>query len=189
MTNVTDQASSSAVAAELELADKFLAGESDTYTLVDHWIKQVTSLPIWHFIEDSEDVASVVVLKLFANLKAGKFRGESTFRTYVQRIARYSCIDQVRSQRAKRAIDQEDLPKPTTIAGPEEVQEKSEERQVFIKIFKAISPDCQRLWRMIFSECLTYREIGRYLDIPTGSVKRKVHECKQMAMDIKEKLV
>lgn len=174
---------------ELRQAESFIAGERETYVLVEKWIKQVTSLPIWHLTEDPEDVAAIVLLKLFSNLKAGKFRGDSTFRTYVQRITRYTCIDQVRSQRVKREIDPEELPRPEVELDPEQSHLKEEERQIFLKIFRAINPECQRLWRMIFSECLNYKEIGQTIGLPEGSVKRKVHECKKVAIELREKLV
>jgi RNA polymerase sigma factor (sigma-70 family) len=178
-----------ATAGEAELAERFAAGERVTYALVSHWIMQVIMLPIWRFTEESEDVASVVVLKLLANLRARRFRGESTFRTYVQRIARYTCIDQVRAQRAQRQIQPEEIPQPAPPETPEQIRLQQEKREVFIKIFKAIGPECQRLWRMVFSECLTYKQIGERFKVPEGSVKRKVHECKKAAIELREKLI
>ncbi|MCK4857555.1 MAG: sigma-70 family RNA polymerase sigma factor [candidate division Zixibacteria bacterium] len=175
--------------AERELASRYVAGDRAVYRQVDSWIKQVTSLSTWHFVADTEDIASIVQLKLFTNLQARKFRGESTFRTYVQRIARYTCIDEVRKQRVQRDADRRALPVPAPSEVPDELQEKREEYEVFLKIFRAIGSECQRLWRMIFSESLTYKEIGEYLGIPEGTVKRKVHECKKTAIDLKEKLL
>lgn len=189
MSSVSSQSATASVAAELQLAEKFVAGDHKSYELIERWIRQVTSLSIWHFTEDIEDISSVVQLKLFTNLKARKFRGESTFRTYVQRIARYTCIDQVRSQRVLRSLDEEEFPLPSGADDPETAHLKEEERRIFVKIFRAISPDCQKLWRMIFSESLNYKEIGDYLGIPEGSVKRKVHECKKIAIELKEKLI
>ncbi len=174
---------------EIESAQLYVAGQRETYKQVDGWINQVTRLSVWHFIEDIEDVNSVVHLKLFASLKASRFRGESSFRTYVQRIARYTCIDQVRSQRVQRQIDPEDLPAPTGTDAPDVIHERSIEYQIFVKIFRSIGPECQKLWRMVFSESLNYKEIGEKTGLPEGTVKRKVHECKKMAMEMKEKLI
>jgi len=174
---------------ELEAADAYISGRRETYRQVDGWINQVTRLSIWHFVDEIEDVNSVVHLKLYTALKAGKFRGESTFRTYVQRITRYTCIDQVRSQRVKREADDEDLPRPAESDRPDESLERSERDQIFVRIFRAIGSDCQRLWRMIFSESLNYKEIGEKLGMPEGTVKRRVHECKKMAIELKNKLI
>ncbi|MFH2056047.1 MAG: sigma-70 family RNA polymerase sigma factor [bacterium] len=179
----------SSVDAELNLAESYLTGNRDAYQQVDTWIHQVTALSIWHFVDDVEDVAATVQLKLFTNLKAKKFRGESTFRTYVQRIARYTCIDQVRSQRVVRDADPEELPAPSSTDDPETIHLQAEEREIFLKIFRLISTECQKLWRMIFSETLNYKEIGEQLGIPEGSVKRKVHECKKVAIELKDKLI
>jgi RNA polymerase sigma factor (sigma-70 family) len=174
---------------ELGVAEAYVSGRRETYRQVDNWINQVTRLSIWHFVEAIEDVNSVVHLKLYSALKAGKFRGESTFRTYVQRIARYTCIDQVRSQRVKREADDEDLPRPADTDRPDEVLEQRERDQIFVKIFRAIGADCQRLWRMIFSESLNYKEIGEKLGMPEGTVKRRVHECKKAAIELKNKMI
>lgn len=180
--------STTSAESELKLAELYLSGDRETYQQVDTWIHQVTALSIWHFIDDVEDVAATVQLKLFGNLKARKFRGDSTFRTYVQRIARYTCIDQVRSQRVARDAAPEDLPAPAETDDPETLHLESEQREIFMKIFRLISTECQRLWRMVFSETLNYKEIGVQLGIPEGSVKRKVHECKKMAIELKEEL-
>ena len=104
-------------------------------------------------------------------------------------MARYTCIDQVRSQRVARQVDPNDLPKPSESEPPDAVHEAKEERQIFVKIFRAIGPECQKIWRMIFADSLNYKEIGEKLHLPEGTVKRKVHECKQMAIELKEKLI
>ena len=175
--------------ADTQLAQLYVSGEKATYKQVDRWINQVTNLSVWHFVEDVEDINSIVHLKLFSSLKNQRFRGESTFRTYVQRMARYTCIDQVRSQRVARQVDPEDLPTPSGSERPDSAHEAKEERQIFVKIFRAIGPECQKIWRMIFTDSLNYKEIGEKLHLPEGTVKRKVHECKQMAIELKERLI
>lgn len=159
------------------------------YKLVDRWIAQVTTLSVWHFIEDIEDINAIVHLKLFSGLKAQRFRGESTLRTYVQRIARYTCIDQVRYQRMQRDINPGDLPLPAAEATPEQIHEEEERYQIFVNIFRSIGPECQKLWRMIFSESLNYKEIGEKLHLPEGTVKRKVHECKKNAIELRQRMI
>ncbi len=72
---------------------------------------------------------------------------------------------------------------------PDEIQEQAEERKIFLRIFRAIGPECQKIWRLVFSESLNYKEIGEKLRLPEGTVKRKVHECKKMAIELKEKLI
>lgn len=189
MLAIADKSKQTTPEMEIELASRYVAGQRDVYRQVDGWINQVTRLSVWHFVEDTEDVNSIVHLKLFASLKSSRFRGESTFRTYVQRIARYTCIDQVRSQRVQREADPEDLPAPAESEPPDIIHERSVEYQIFVKIFRSIGPECQRLWRMVFSESLNYKEIGEKFGLPEGTVKRKVHECKKMAMEMKEKLI
>lgn len=189
MLAILDKRGQAAPAQEIELARRYAAGQKDVYRQVDNWINQVTRLSIWHLVEDPEDTNSIVHLKLFSSLKAAKFRGESTFRTYVQRIARYTCIDQVRSQRVQRDVVPEDLPAPSSSDTPDVIHERSVEYQIFQKIFRSIDPECQKLWRMVFSESLNYKEIGEKLRMPEGTVKRKVHECKKTAMEMKEKLI
>jgi RNA polymerase sigma-70 factor, ECF subfamily len=179
----------SSTASEAQMAQLYVSGEKAAYKQVDRWINQVTNLSVWHFVEDVEDVNSIIHLKLFAGLKNQQFRGESTFRTYVQRVARYTCIDQVRSQRVAREVPPYDMPMPSESERPDQAHEAREERQIFVKIFRAIGPECQKIWRMIFSESLNYKEIAAKLGMPEGTLKRKVHECKQVAIDLKEKLV
>jgi RNA polymerase sigma factor (sigma-70 family) len=104
-------------------------------------------------------------------------------------MARYTCIDQVRSQRVARQVDPKDLPMPSESERPDTAHEAEEERRIFVKIFRAVGPECQRIWRMIFHDSLNYKEIGEKLHLPEGTVKRKVHECKQIAIELKERLI
>ncbi|MDR3708591.1 MAG: sigma-70 family RNA polymerase sigma factor [Capsulimonadaceae bacterium] len=53
----------------------------------------------FHAREDAEEAASETFVRVFRSLRAGQFRGESSFRTWVLKIAANVCIERLRQPR------------------------------------------------------------------------------------------
>ncbi|MFH2057183.1 MAG: sigma factor, partial [bacterium] len=47
----------------------------------------------WSDCDDINDIAQECYLKLLQNLRSGKFRGDSVFKTYLYAIIRNTCLD------------------------------------------------------------------------------------------------
>ena len=61
----------------------------------------------WHWSghDEIDDVAQECYLKLLQNLRSGKFRGDSSFKTYLYAIIRNTCIDYYKRSKIVETID------------------------------------------------------------------------------------
>ena len=128
----------------------------------------------------TEELVQEALSRLFANLSAGLFRGESTLTTYAQRIARYTCLDSIRKLRMRAEVDPGALsssPDP----GPERELLRSEEHRRNLHVLASLNPECRELFRLIFIEGISYSQIGERLGISEAAVKLRVHRCRLTA--------
>ena len=58
----------------------------------------------------SKDLAQDALTRIFVNLTAGQFRGDSSLRTYARRVARYTCLEYLRRRRFEVGMDPESVP-------------------------------------------------------------------------------
>ena len=61
----------------------------------------------WRF-RDPEAVVQEIVLELLRLARDGRIRRDSSFRAYVQTVARHTCVDQYRRQRLRTSSETED---------------------------------------------------------------------------------
>jgi RNA polymerase sigma-70 factor (ECF subfamily) len=114
--------------------------------------------------EDAEDITQNVFIKLFNNMDA--FRGDSSIKTYLYRMAVNESIDLMRKKSAEtRKIDKVD--KPVSYR-PKDTTE--------LDSFLSILPDDQKI-PVILSQItgLSYKEIAAMLDISEGTVKSRIN--------------
>lgn len=85
------------------LASRFVdhASQRAMETLFRRHLPRVYSLARRYFAirEDAEEASSETFMRVFRSLKAGQFRGESSFKTWVLKIASNVCIERLRQPR------------------------------------------------------------------------------------------
>jgi len=167
----------------------FLAGEPKDHTVIKGWISTLLRHIQWVDRNDQDDIQQDVLVKLMLNLQAQLFKFECSLKTYVSRIAKYSAIDYLRVKTRKKTtlVDSFDQTHANPGNSPEKQLEDREKGRLFFRIMKTMSKECLNLWKMIFNEKLTYRKMAAQLNIPEGTVKRRVWECKQRAAEIRKK--
>jgi len=140
----------------------------------------------WGLNYFSEDIIQEVRLKVFVNLKDTNFRKSAQLKTYVYRIAKYTCIDFLRKAKAGTVENLDSL----------EIAEKndalgdliSREKENILKtILKEIAEPCREILRLVFGEKLPYGMISKLLNIAEGTVKSRVSRCISKAIELKEK--
>ena len=168
-----------------ELAENLVHGHSDAYHLIDKWILPRVKALTWGLDEHFDDIVQDIRIGIWTNLKGRQFKFESSLKTYVTRIASYTCIDYLRAKSAKKLVPSDPSEEGDN---PEEARRKREQRKLLWRVHRLMSRNCQSLWRMLYWEELSYQEIAQKLSIPIGTVGQRIHRCKNAARDLREKL-
>lgn len=125
-----------------------------------------------------EDLAQDALARVFLNLRAGRYRSEASLTTYAQNIAKYACLEHLRRRRREAPIDPDATASGARWSGPEEAFMRAEEHQHNLKVLASMSKECRDLFRLIFIEELTYKEVAVRLGISEGAVKSRVRRCR-----------
>lgn len=131
--------------------------------------------------EDAQDAAQEAFLNAWRGLAS--FQGDSSFSTWLCRLASNACIDLLRKRKRRqeredpRTLDGEEAgwPEPADPgAGPEEELERKERRRALERELQVL-PDHQReILVMREVSGLSYQEIGALLSLDLGTVKSRL---------------
>lgn len=174
---------------EREVVARFLRGEKDAVGTVDGWISRAAWPYQRRLANQWDDVLQDVRLEVTRLLGQGKFRGESSLRTYLWRVVSHTCLDQIRSQSKWKwtdvdAIDREDgrtLPPPG-------VASRQENRDLLLRVLERVPQDCREMWRMIVAG-LSYRDMGLRMNVAEGTLRVRVLRCREKAVALKRELL
>ena len=171
-----------------EIVQGFLRGDKRDYDTIVGWMKEMVRNNVWVAAITHDDVVAETCLTLLTNLRAGKFRFESSLKTYVQRMTKYTVIRLVRAhRRAEKYITEKNM-NPSNPETPEQIYEDKEEVFLFHRMLSLMDEKCRELWRMILYEELSYKEIAAKLNVSESAIKVRIHRCKEAAMQISERL-
>lgn len=131
--------------------------------------------------EDGAELAQEAFLNAWRGLAS--FQGDSSFSTWLYRLASNACIDLLRKRKRRQerenfcSLDDEEagwLEPAAPGAGPEEELERKERRQALERELRAL-PDHQReILVMRDVSGLSYQEIGELLSLDLGTVKSRL---------------
>jgi RNA polymerase sigma-70 factor (ECF subfamily) len=167
---------------ETERIDSYLGGDTEAFEEMDRWIRIELRHRYPGLHDEHEDLCQTVHEKLLDNLRTGRFEGRSALRTYVTGIVHHTAIDRVREIRRQRE-GLIYLARETAIRseGPRQRQRHGDP-QLLHEVVSTLPASCRDLLRLIFIDKLGYREIGRRLEIPEGTVKSRMWHCRRKAM-------
>jgi RNA polymerase sigma-70 factor (ECF subfamily) len=181
-----DSQQAAAGAEDLELAEALRAGEEHAYeTLIQRFQYQVYSVVsrLTDDPSDAPDVVQEVFLKVFRNI--ARFRGESSLKTWIYRIA----VNEARNHRRwfgrHRAKEVGLEPAgfddsghedwlPAESPDPYEITLDQEVRELIEEAFQHISPSYRAALVLREVEELSYEEIAEILEISVGTVKSRI---------------
>jgi len=171
-----------------EMVTRFLRGDTEAVGTVDGWISRA-AWPYQRRLADHwDDVLQDVRLEVTRLLGQGKFRGESSLRTYLWRVVSHTCLDQIRALKWKW-VDLEEVDQPGS--GPESVPASSarqEDKDLLLRVLDRVPPDCREMWRMIVAG-LSYREMGLRLSVAEGTLRVRVLRCRERAVAARRELL
>jgi RNA polymerase sigma-70 factor (ECF subfamily) len=129
---------------------------------------------------DPEDLAQDVFVRAWRNLRS--FRGESTFRTWLHRVAinviRTSQSRQGRLMRLFVSRDRDEDP-PEQPSGDEPVDTALARRQVIDRALATLPDDLRVAVTLRDLQGMDYKEIAAALDVPIGTVESRIFRARQ----------
>ncbi|HEX2251974.1 MAG TPA: sigma-70 family RNA polymerase sigma factor [Thermoanaerobaculia bacterium] len=165
---------------DLELAERHRYGDGDAFAEV----YRSYETPVYNLAlrmagdpEEARDLTQEVFLRVFRHL--GKFRGRSSLKTWIYRVA----INHCRSRLGRRRLPQSsltgpegdagrDLPDPNR--GPEERAVARDERRVLEEALAALPVAFREAVVLRDIEGLAYDEIAQVLGVRPGTVRSRI---------------
>lgn len=171
---------------EFKLIRSICAGNKEGFRyFVERYQRMVLNL-IWRQTRDStlcRDLAQDVFLKAYSSLPG--FRFESSFRTWITRIAlnRMSTHFSVESSRARSTLlndSESEAPALRLVTSPEEHAIRAQHLSRFYRAFTALPDHYRETVLMVAIEGRDYEETARLLGVPLGTVRSRLHQGRRL---------
>lgn len=180
------------MADDRDLVTRFLRGDSDAVATMDGWITRAAWPYQRRLAHRWDDILQDVRLEVTRLLGEGKFRGESSLRTYLWRVVSHTCLDQIRSQGKWQFTELETLEQEDGRAGgagiPRPAPEDPIERDLLMRVLDRSSHECRELWRMLVLG-LSYREMSQRVQVAEGTLRVRVLRCREKAVALRAELM
>lgn len=165
---------------DLELLERWRAGDKQAgAALYSRHFMGVRSYFVTRVPEAQEDLIQDTFLALIQ--ARDRFRGDSLFKTYLFRIARYTYTTYLRKHcRPDRAID----PASESIADlgkrrPSSVLAEREHLRLLLDALRSVPIDDQDLLELYFFEDLTGDQLAAIFEVPIGTLRSRIGAAKQ----------
>ena len=176
--------------ADWELVQRAREGDDEAFrTLVERYQSKVAALAMGMLKsrEDALDVVQETFTKAYQSLD--RFKGDSSFYTWVYRIAVNQCIDHQRREGRLVHIPIDGGERGETIALPpddgvrrDDPFQGARDSEIVSRLRSALSeltPEHRAVILLREVEGLSYEEISRVLDCPKGTVMSRLHYARR----------
>ena len=171
-----------------ELIDGYLKGRKKAFETIVQWIREVVNRKAWSEGISTEDIIADTTYKLLVNLRENRFKSESSLKTYTQKITQFTIIDVLRGRARIRALLTEQNLELSDQKNPHDLFEEQEQAMLFDRIFNLMDEKCKKLWRMIFHDMLSYKQVAAKLEIQETTVRTRLFKCKEEAIGIRARI-
>ena len=134
--------------------------------------------------EDAAEAAQEAFLAAWQGLAF--FRGESSFSTWLYRLASNACVDLLRREGRHRAaagpsLDDEEvgIDVPDRALSPQDEAERRELREAVDRGLSALTPEHRQVLVLREMHQLSYEEIAQTLDVDVGTVKSRINRARK----------
>ncbi len=139
---------------------------------------------------DDEDLTQEVFIKVYRAIPG--FRGGSTFKTWIYKIAHNLCVSELRKKGRRGehlSIEEEGDEKihrllPDARHGLEDEIEKRDLSQSIRRLMERLPPQYRTALTLFYLENAKYEEISEIMGIPLGTVKTHIHRARLRLRDL-----
>ncbi len=177
---------------EALLVEGFLFGDRAALATVDGWILPVIRHRAWRLRASQEDLHQDIRFKLLGLFERGAFRGQSSLKTYVQAVAKHTCLDALRRAAIRIAAPIDDQAAellPPSRDNPDEGVERSEQTALCYEVLSRLPQPCRHVFQRILEQERSYEEIAHELSISVGTVKSRLARCRDRAIALRADLL
>ncbi len=164
-----------------DLIEAFRAGDEGAFAqLVTRHRRHVYGVArsILRRHDQADEAAQEAFIKAYKGLS--RFQGQSSFRTWIHRIARNAALDLLAREGTQTRVAEEAALEPSLAPlGPRALEDLLREEQVLeLRRGVALLPDRQRLTLTLrVQQGLKFSEIAETLDCPIGTAKANFHHA------------
>jgi RNA polymerase sigma factor (sigma-70 family) len=171
-----------------EVVSRYLHGDVEAVGTVDGWIARAAWPYQRRLSSRWEDVLQDVRLEVTRLLGQGKFRGESSLRTYLWQVVSHTCLDQIRSQGRWQWTDLEAIDEGGSGGSAPAPAAGHEDRDLVQRVMRRMSGDCREIWRLI-AMGHSYREMSQRLGVAEGTLRVRALRCREKAVALRGELL
>jgi RNA polymerase sigma-70 factor, ECF subfamily len=179
---------------EVEWIRRVQRGDRDAYApLVDRYQRRIFAV-VYRLLrrrEEVEETAQEIFLKAY--LAVATYNFESSFGTWLMRIAVNHCYDQLRRRRSSRLTyfsEMSEVGERAVLAGSESretsgdrVERQLESRDLVGKLLERASAEDRVILTLKELEDMSVKEIAEILKLNAGTVKVRLHRARKRMLD------
>jgi len=170
-----------------DVVSRYLQGDAEAVGTVDSWISRA-AWPYQRRLSGRwEDVLQDVRLEVTRLLGQGRFRGESSLRTYLWQVVSHTCLDQLRAQGRWQWAELDAVDEGGSALAPP-VTDGHEDRDLVQRVLERVPGDCRQMWRLI-AMGHSYREMSQRLGVAEGTLRVRVLRCREKAVALRRELL
>lgn len=130
-------------------------------------------------LEDAEDIFQEVLVSFIEMVRNGKFRGESSVKTFLFSLNRYTWLNELKRRGRQKAREEKfEKTRDTEIPDTSEYIAGRESRNELLRLVGTLGETCRKILLLFYYENLSMREILDETDYETEQVVRnKKYKC------------
>ena len=172
---------------EKSLINLVKKGDKKAYEVLVLQYQDRLVFSVYKFLKDYElaqDIAQEAFVKAFKNIE--KFRGDSSFYTWIYRIAINTAKNFLSSKSRKSEIYDDEIMElklsesALTSENPENILEAEELRSLMMDAIQGLPDDIRTTLSLREFDGLSYEEIAEVQNCPIGTVRSRIHKGREI---------
>ena len=172
---------------EKSLINLVKKGDKKAYEVLVLQYQDRLVFSVYKFLKDYElaqDIAQEAFVKAFKNIE--KFRGDSSFYTWIYRIAINTAKNFLSSKSRKSEVYDDEIMElklsesAVTSENPENILEAEELRSIMMVAIQGLPDDIRSTLSLREFDGLSYEQIAEVQNCPIGTVRSRIHKGREI---------